>query len=138
MRAPVAMINFASNPCENLRVYIGFNKELPHKKREINYCNWCAHPPQLLRFPPLTKTPLWKPPTNFSRNCSRKISREIPRPEKKFFAHNFAQLDERQITHLICAHLEYDLYDFFRGCFGPASFLFLVQKAQKHPPEKVI
>ena len=27
-------------------------------------------------------------------------------------------LDERQITHLICAHLKCDLYDFFRGCFG--------------------
>ena len=24
-------------------------------------------------------------------------------------------LDERQITHLICARLKYDLYDFFRG-----------------------
>ena len=35
-------------------------------------------------------------------------------------------LDERQITHLICARLKYDLYDFFRGCFGPVSFLFLV------------
>ena len=35
-------------------------------------------------------------------------------------------IDERQITHLICARLKYDLYDFFRGCFGPASFLFLV------------
>ena len=35
-------------------------------------------------------------------------------------------LDDRQITHLICARLKYDLYDFFRGCFGPASFLFLV------------
>ena len=39
---------------------------------------------------------------------------------------NFSRLDERQITHLICARLKYDLYDFFRGCFGPASFLFLV------------
>ena len=27
-------------------------------------------------------------------------------------------LVERQIAHLICARLEYDLYDFFRGCFG--------------------
>ena len=26
-------------------------------------------------------------------------------------------LDERQTTHLICARLKYDLYDFFRGCF---------------------
>ena len=35
-------------------------------------------------------------------------------------------LDDRQITHLICARLKYDLYDFFWRCFGPASFLFLV------------
>ena len=34
-------------------------------------------------------------------------------------------LDEGQITHLICARLKYDLYDFFRGCFGPASCSFL-------------
>ena len=27
-------------------------------------------------------------------------------------------LNERQITHLICARLKYDLYDFLRGCFG--------------------
>ena len=33
-RAPVAIIIFASNPCENLCVYIGFNKELPHKKAQ--------------------------------------------------------------------------------------------------------
>ena len=37
-----------------------------------------------------------------------------------------SKLDDRQITHLICARLKYDLYDFFRGCFGPASSLFLV------------
>ena len=35
-------------------------------------------------------------------------------------------IDERQITHLICARLKYDLSDFFRGCYGLASFLFLV------------
>ena len=34
VRAPVAIINFASNPCENLWVYIGFNKEAPHKKTQ--------------------------------------------------------------------------------------------------------
>ena len=38
-RTGVAIINFASNPCENLRVYLGFNKNLPHKNRKINYCN---------------------------------------------------------------------------------------------------
>ena len=42
----------------------------------------------------------------------------------------------QKITHLICARLEYDLYDFFRGCFGPASCSFLVEKAQKTPPQK--
>ena len=56
-RAPVAITNFASNPCENLRVYTGFNKELSHNKSKINYCNRCAHPPQLLRFSPPHKTP---------------------------------------------------------------------------------
>ena len=45
VRARVAIINFASIPCENLRVYIGFNKELPHKKRKINHCNRCANDP---------------------------------------------------------------------------------------------
>ena len=33
-------------------------------------------------------------------------------PQKLFM------LVERQITHLICARLKYDLYDFFRGCLG--------------------
>ena len=37
-------------------------------------------------------------------------------------------LDERQITHLICAHLKYDLYDFFRGVSWAC--------APKYPPEK--
>ena len=45
---------------------------------------------------------------------------------RKELSKSFEYLDERQITHLICARLKYDLYDFFRGCFGPASFLFLV------------
>ena len=63
-RAPVAIINFASNPCENLRVYIGFKKDLPHKKRKTNYCNRCAHPPQLLRFPPSQKPPFGNPQKN--------------------------------------------------------------------------
>ena len=44
--------------------------------------------------------------------------------------------DEGQITHLICARLKYDLYDFFRGCLGPASCSFLVEKVQKHPLKK--
>ena len=47
-------------------------------------------------------------------------------------------LDEGQITHLICARLKYDLYDFFRGCFGPASCSFSCRKGPKTPPKKVI
>ena len=43
-------------------------------------------------------------------------------------------LDEGQITHLICARLKYDLYDFFRGCFGPASCSFSCRKGPKAPP----
>ena len=35
-------------------------------------------------------------------------------------------LDEGQITHLICARLKYDLYDFFRGVLGLLPVLFLV------------
>ena len=35
-------------------------------------------------------------------------------------------LDERQITHLICARLKYDLYDFFRAVLGLLPALFLV------------
>ena len=45
---------------------------------------------------------------------------------------------EGQITHLICARLKYDLYDFFRGCFGPASCSFSCRKGPKIPPKKVI
>ena len=57
---------------------------------------------------------------------------------KQFSALFSAIFDEGQITHLICARLKYDLYDFFRGCFGPASCSFLVEKAQEHPLKKVI
>ena len=37
-----------------------------------------------------------------------------------------ACLDDRQITHLICARLKHDLYDFFRGVLGLLPVLFLV------------
>ena len=47
-------------------------------------------------------------------------------------------IDEGQITHLIFARLEYDLYDCFRGCFGPASCPFSCRKGPKTPPKKVI
>ena len=30
-------------------------------------------------------------------------------------------VDEGQITHLICARLKYELYDFLRGCFSAFS-----------------
>ena len=50
----------------------------------------------------------------------------IPRGQTR--AQNF---DEGQITHLICARLKYDLYDFFRGVFGP----FLQEKEQEAGPK---
>ena len=36
------------------------------------------------------------------------------------------KIDDRQITHLICARLKYDLYDFFRGVLGLLPVLSLV------------
>ena len=38
----------------------------------------------------------------------------------------FLIIDEGQITHLICARLKYDLYDFFRAVLGLLPALFLV------------
>ena len=39
---------------------------------------------------------------------------------------NCKHIDERQITHLICARLKYDLYDLFRAVLGLLPALFLV------------
>ena len=47
-------------------------------------------------------------------------------------------LDEGQITHLICARLKYDLYDFFRGCFWAFSTRKRTGSRPKTPPKKVI
>ena len=53
-------------------------------------------------------------------------------PQKSLLSHFWVTLiysvflDERQITHLICARLKYDLYDFFRGVLGLLPVLFLV------------
>ena len=44
---------------------------------------------------------------------------------------DWMNLDERQITHLICARLKYDLYDFSRGAFGP----FIQEKGQEAGPK---
>ena len=41
------------------------------------------------------------------------------------------KVDDRQITHLICARLKYDLYDFFRGVLGP----FIQEKEQEAGPK---
>ena len=60
--APLAIINFASNPCANLWVYIGFNKQLPHKKKcKFNYCNRHRGRNPNLRFWPPQKKPLETP-----------------------------------------------------------------------------
>ena len=46
-------------------------------------------------------------------------------------------LDERQITHLICARLKYDLYDFWGAVLGLFPFFFLY-KMPKNIPRKII
>ena len=49
--------------------------------------------------------------------------------------------ESRAFLPLSCgfqARLEYDLYDFFRGCFGPASRRFSCIKGPKTPPDKVM
>ena len=48
----------------------------------------------------------------------------------------FGEIDERQITHLICARLEYDLYDFFRGCFWAFHTRKKKEAGPKHPLKK--
>ena len=45
-------------------------------------------------------------------------------------------LDERQITHLICARLKYDLYDFFRGFLGAFYTRKRKEAGPKHPLKK--
>ena len=47
-------------------------------------------------------------------------------------------LDERQITHLICAPLKYDLYDFFRGCFWGLVYKRKSRKQAQNTPKKVV
>ena len=57
------------------------------------------------------------------------------RKKKKTRVFLFAEpLDERQIAHLICARLKYDLYDFFRGVFGP----FIKEKEQEAGPKAAL
>ena len=66
VHAPVAISHFASNPGENFCVFRGFNKELPHKKHKINYCNRCAHDANYWDLPSSQKKKLWKLP----RKCA--------------------------------------------------------------------
>ena len=53
-----------------------------------------------------------------------------------FFAPKLGGIDEGQITHLICARLKYDLYDFFRGCFWAFSTRKRTGSRPKTPPKK--
>ena len=59
-------------------------------------------------------------PLEFQRLLSKRGSYVVSRPLQGHCSHSWQarRLDERQITHLICARLKYDLYDFFGGCFG--------------------
>ena len=45
-------------------------------------------------------------------------------------------IDERQIAHLICARLKYDLYDLFRGCFWAFYTRKRKEAGPKHPLKK--
>ena len=73
---------------------------------------------------PNTSTWHWlKPP---------KKSKRLKRIHELYCAHQIfvqsflrASLDEGQITHLICARLKHDLYDFLGGVLGLLPVLFL-------------
>ena len=85
---------------------------LPQKKTQNQLLhNRCAHPPQLLRYAPLTKPPpLWKPSIlgvkfceifrfghpNPGKRSTRKISRQISR-------HLWQRRTEKHFTPLICS-----------------------------------
>ena len=49
-----------------------------------------------------------------------------------------ANLDIRQITHLICVHLRHLLYDIFRGCFGAFYIWKTTGRRPKTPPKSQI
>ena len=76
-----------------------------HKKRKIKDCNRCAHPPQLLRFPPLAKEkPFGNPqgklktkyliarrlvgPPQVAFTCCREREASALRERKKYFTSN--------------------------------------------------
>ena len=61
-----------------------------------------------------------------SSQCVQKCLRRL----RKVF------LDERQITHLICARLKYDLYDFFRVFLGAFYTRKRKEAGPKHPLKK--
>ena len=63
-----------------------------------------------------------------NENASRHFIKHFALPEcwHPFGVPEPGCLDERQITHLICAHLKYDPSDFFRGVLGLFPLLFLV------------
>ena len=66
VRAPVAIINFAPNPCKNLWVYTGFNRRSrTNKNVELIIATGARATPNIEiygKFTPLAKTSLWKPP----------------------------------------------------------------------------
>ena len=69
-------------------------------------------------------------PQNPGENGTAVVQRKSQDPVSDF--------NEGHITHLIFARLKYDLYDFFRGCLGPASCSFSCRKGPKTPPKKII
>ena len=63
---------------------------------------------------------------------------DVPIRGVQFAADRIAPiLDERQITHLICARLKYDLYDFLGGVWG-LLYKKKNRKQAQNTPKKVI
>ena len=63
------------------------------------------------------------------KGCNNDTSRAV-------FPSASGYLDERQSTHLICARIKYDLYDFFRGCFWAFCIRKTTGRRSKHPLKK--
>ena len=70
------------------------------------------------------------PPGHFPRHTDQQIPLRVLCLSG--FPFQWNDLDERQITHLVCARLKYGLCGFFWGCFGA----FCTRKAQEAGPKQ--
>ena len=72
--------------------------------------------------PAVSNSPFPLPPPQLEKN--KKYPKRPPR------------IDERQITHLICARLNYDLYDLLGAFWACFLFFFLYKRPQNTPLKK--